>query len=438
MWATGADFGTSTIPSSMVALGDSLTQAYNSPPCVNQNCPQNSWSTGTTPSVNSHFQRIQAVNPAMTVADNRAQTGVAMAGLRAQVDAAVASPTDYEYVTIEMGGEDVCVGNAPGDALTPAATYRSQFADAMAALFAGLPQTRVFVSSLADLTRLYDSLSANPLAMASWVSRATCRNILGDATTSTSVTRAAARTRTIEFNQALRDVCAAYAPRCVYDDDWLFNETGSTAEISTVDYLHLTVAGHEHLAQNYTRGFNWTSETSSNASGRVYEDIDNSGHQDLGEPGISGRTVYVDRNGNDAFDSGTESATSTTTSSDGFWKLTVPSGVSGAIRSVLPTDWRCSQPATTPAGCEYTLSFQPGASYPNRDFGTYTLPDSMAAMGDSLTQAAQVIPATPWPWPGYSPVDPTSYPTDCTASIIAGIGLSPKLWDCPRAVLGDR
>jgi len=49
-------------PSSMVALGDSITAAYGS--CLAPTaCPRNSWATGDGTQVNSHYRRILASNP---------------------------------------------------------------------------------------------------------------------------------------------------------------------------------------------------------------------------------------------------------------------------------------------------------------------------------------------------------------------------------------
>src|SRR5687767_3439258 len=54
-------------PSSMAAIGDSFTFGFaTGPPACNAFivCPAYSWSTGTA--VNSHYQRLVALNPALT------------------------------------------------------------------------------------------------------------------------------------------------------------------------------------------------------------------------------------------------------------------------------------------------------------------------------------------------------------------------------------
>ena len=51
-------------PASMAAVGDSITQAASSAGALGTDAPQNSWSTGTSASVNSHFLRLLALNAA--------------------------------------------------------------------------------------------------------------------------------------------------------------------------------------------------------------------------------------------------------------------------------------------------------------------------------------------------------------------------------------
>jgi hypothetical protein len=71
-------------PSSMVALGDSITAGYGS--CLAPTaCPRNSWSTGDGTQVNSHYRRIVASNPAMRGhATNLARPGATVADLPSQ------------------------------------------------------------------------------------------------------------------------------------------------------------------------------------------------------------------------------------------------------------------------------------------------------------------------------------------------------------------
>src|SRR3954468_10468260 len=53
------------LPSSMAALGDSLTRGCGAGGAAGD-VPAESWTTGTDPAVNSHYSRLLAQNPAIS------------------------------------------------------------------------------------------------------------------------------------------------------------------------------------------------------------------------------------------------------------------------------------------------------------------------------------------------------------------------------------
>ena len=74
---------------SMAALGDSISQAAMT--CTSlTSCPANSWSTGSTASVNSHFLRLRSAGVTGLVAYNDAVSGAGSAALPGQAQKAVA------------------------------------------------------------------------------------------------------------------------------------------------------------------------------------------------------------------------------------------------------------------------------------------------------------------------------------------------------------
>src|SRR5690606_5867981 len=97
---------TKGFPSSMVALGDSITAGFGS--CfAPTSCPRNSWSTRDSTRVASHYSKIKAENPAIARhARNLAKPGAKAANLARQAASAVAKPADY--VTILIGANDAC------------------------------------------------------------------------------------------------------------------------------------------------------------------------------------------------------------------------------------------------------------------------------------------------------------------------------------------
>ena len=74
------------LPASIAAVGDSITQAASSGGGLGTNYPANSWSTGTSTTVNSHYRRLLAINPAISGrAWNDSVSGAKMAGLNGQM-----------------------------------------------------------------------------------------------------------------------------------------------------------------------------------------------------------------------------------------------------------------------------------------------------------------------------------------------------------------
>ena len=121
-------------PSSMAAIGDSITRAYDVC-CSYGDHPGQSWSTGSTSydGIASHYERIKQLNPAVTGhAYNDAVSGAKMAAAPTQAAKAVSQGT--RYVTILLGANDLCTSSP--STMTSADTFRTQFSQAMATLMA--------------------------------------------------------------------------------------------------------------------------------------------------------------------------------------------------------------------------------------------------------------------------------------------------------------
>src|SRR5918995_2263347 len=95
------------LPDTMVAVGDSITQAASSAGSLGSDAPQNSWATGTGTSVNSHYQRLLALGAPISGRNhNRSVSGARMAGLASQMQGAATLQPDY--LTVLIGGNDLC------------------------------------------------------------------------------------------------------------------------------------------------------------------------------------------------------------------------------------------------------------------------------------------------------------------------------------------
>ena len=172
-----AEAGKVGYPNSMASTGDSITRAFNTCTFPFVDCPQNSWSTGTSSTVKSHYSRILAANGQIRSKNyNDAVSGAEMVDLDAQVQKAVTQGT--EYVTILMGANDVCASSEAG--MTDVATFRGQLEQAMATLSRGLPNARVYVVSIPSVYRLWEVLKDNSSARRAWDTYDICQSMLAN------------------------------------------------------------------------------------------------------------------------------------------------------------------------------------------------------------------------------------------------------------------
>jgi len=255
LWATPAS--AVTPPKVMAALGDSITQGYNSagteftpgtcpmlrgtpPNPLDLDCPTNSWSTGTNPAVNSQFQRIEAIDPGRNpVAFNDSVSG-ARAGtdrsndLVNQVRTAVSQ--DPDYVTIEIGANDACRSSIA--AQTPTGTFRDHVEAALNTLVGADPKVYIEMLSIPDINKLWELFTSppNPDALLRWSAFATCQALLANplSTLEADVDRREAfRAQVIAYNGALADVCAEFK-RCRFDNNAVFKSSITVADVATV------------------------------------------------------------------------------------------------------------------------------------------------------------------------------------------------------------
>ena len=232
-------------PRDMAALGDSITRAFAA--CGSGgDCPQTSWATGGAEHVDSHAQRLGLDVPDSS--HNLAVSGARVAGLAAQVDAAVRVRPDY--VTVLIGANDACAADEAG--MTSVEEYTATFDAALDALVRALPEVRVLVLSVPDLSRLWEVGKDRPDVRRVWKSSAVCRSMLADPTDTSAAAQARrdrVRARLQAYNAAMAAACAGHAPRCRYDRNAVFDYRFHLHDLSTVDYFHPSRRGQARLAQ---------------------------------------------------------------------------------------------------------------------------------------------------------------------------------------------
>lgn len=235
------------LPNSMSATGDSITRAFNTGRIAFTDAPQNSWSTGTSTQVNSHYLRILAGNSAISGKNyNDAKSGAKMADLSGQMQTVVSRQVGY--VTVLMGGNDVCTSTEAG--MTPVADFATQFKAAMDVVTTGSPQALVFVASIPDAYHLWEILKDNRKARSAWDIYDICQSLLANPLSTAQADadrRLRVRQRNIDFNTQLGLVCASYT-QCRFDGNAVFKTAFTANDVSTRDYFHPSVAGQAKLA----------------------------------------------------------------------------------------------------------------------------------------------------------------------------------------------
>jgi lysophospholipase L1-like esterase len=230
-------------PSSIAGIGDSITRATDVC-CWYGDHPRQSWSTGNGlfDGIRSHYERLLALTPSIYGHNyNDARAGAKMRDAQGQAQTAVTQQA--QYVTILMGGNDVCTDSP--STMTSVSDFTAQFTATMNTL-AGLPAgSHVFVSSIPNIYRLWQLLHNNGTARLVWSLAHICQSMLSPA--NTEADRQFVLAREEAFNDVLRDVCGLYA-MCRFDDYAVFNYQFSTNQVSTLDYFHPSLAGQAALA----------------------------------------------------------------------------------------------------------------------------------------------------------------------------------------------
>jgi lysophospholipase L1-like esterase len=234
-------------PKSIAATGNSLTRAAGTGFLPWTDNPAGSWSTGTDPSVNSHYLRLLALNPKIRGKNyNDARSGAKMGELASQMGAVVAQRADY--VTVEMGGNDVCASTET--AMTSVADYRAQFRAGLDRVTIGLPNVKVFVASVPNIYHLWQLYHDDLFAQVAWATLGVCQTMLANPT-STAQSDVDRRTRVlqriVDYNSALAGVCALYR-QCRFDGNAAFGAQFTKADVGHFDYFHPSLTGQAAFA----------------------------------------------------------------------------------------------------------------------------------------------------------------------------------------------
>ena len=232
-------------PGAMAALGDSVTRAFAA--CGRGgDCVEMSWATGTAEGLHSHAQRLRLDDSARS--HNLAVSGSRVAGLASQVEAAVG--VKPSYVTVLIGANDACAGDEAG--MTSVAEYTRAFDAALETLVQGLPEARILVLSIPDLSRLWEVGKDRPDVRRVWEFSGVCRSLLADPIDTSAAAQARrdqVRTRIQAYNEAMAAACARHAPQCRDDGNAVFDYRFDLDDVSELDYWHPSSRGQATLAR---------------------------------------------------------------------------------------------------------------------------------------------------------------------------------------------
>ncbi|MEV4351226.1 SGNH/GDSL hydrolase family protein [Actinoplanes sp. NPDC049596] len=243
-------------PSSMAALGDSITAGFASCFALIA-CERRSWATGSDSAVDSHYRRIRDKNSAIKGRNyNYAEPGARSADLAGQANAAVKSKV--QYVTVLIGANDACAGTTTG--MTSVATFRQRVDAGLGRLKKGLPKARVLVVSIPDLYRLWQVGHSDERAVRAW-NGGICPSLLARPTSTAEADndrRRQVAARIDSYNDALADACRAYGKKCRWDGGEVHSVRFDLDLVNHIDYFHPSTEGQAMLAKvSYPGRFTW-------------------------------------------------------------------------------------------------------------------------------------------------------------------------------------
>lgn len=231
------------LPDSIASTGDSISRGFDIDALhLLRDSPQFSWATGADPHVDSQYDRLVALHPAISGHTyNDARTGATMSALDGQL--AQAARQHADYVTVLMGANDLCTKTAAQ--MTPTTVFRNQFAEAVERFTRADPHAELFVASIPNLRQLWSVLHTNLAARGTWRLFGICQSMLSEHNTDRD--RAAVDEREQADNAALAEVCGRYA-NCRFDNLATYHLRFTAEDVSSGDFFHPSKRGQATLA----------------------------------------------------------------------------------------------------------------------------------------------------------------------------------------------
>jgi lysophospholipase L1-like esterase len=232
-------------PFTMGVLGDSISRGFDILQLDKEDVPDN-WATGSKLS-DSHLNKFQNLFTqhgwdVQIVPYNLAVVGNTVLGSSSTLaaNATQLAGDQPDYVSIEIGANDVCQGLlAPSGA---AAAFQSKISSVLSTLLASAhPPKIIAVASIPHIWALTQipSLASNSGCQAFWNN--VCPNLSAGQTAFDAQWTAA--------NQALQGAAAAAGGPVIYDGGVIAGAVFSAGDISNVDCFHPSVQGQSKLSE---------------------------------------------------------------------------------------------------------------------------------------------------------------------------------------------
>ena len=229
-------------PDSMVVLAHSGATGEGSEGTPGVEVRENSWATGTNPAVNSVYQRLLELNPAIEGnAENLARGGATVEDLVSQAHEAVRLDPRPQLVLIQIMDNDIVCPASTEDY----DTFGSTFESALDVLTEGLPQARfLVVSQFGSPSTYWKALTPDQRRQFGETGLCAFIEPNGDLDQ-----RELARFETtIRVYESKLAECCQKVEHCAYDDG-AFGSVEDKAEYLASDLNHLSVAGHAKAAE---------------------------------------------------------------------------------------------------------------------------------------------------------------------------------------------
>ena len=233
-------------PSSMVVLGADAAAGRGSDPAhPYRDAPANSWATGTTSAVNSIYERLLAVDPAIRGHNfNIARDEAGVADFAGQVARAVRLIPKPQLVLVEIGGDVVCDGRDD----SRVTQFGTDFGAALGKLAQGLPNARILVVAQAGPSPSYVKYMRG-LPTSAWLKHAgkgPCQIVLSP-TGEIEPSHVAYINKVIDGYNAEMAAACRRTPNCHYDGG-ASGRMNLTAADFSIDQFHLAIPGQAKLA----------------------------------------------------------------------------------------------------------------------------------------------------------------------------------------------